>query len=229
MASKLLSAGVFMLSLAHAMPQSNTPRYELDPREGKIVGGEPAEFGEFPFIVSITTKSLPDLNRCGGTLLDATTVLTAGHCSIFDPEDVVIRAGTLVGHLLSPCACYTTRIRGTRIGPWCAMTDERQNFKEGGQQAEVESIIVHPEYAEVGPEETPVNDVAIWKLKRPIELDDTVGFATLPSAGSDPRVNSTVTTAGWYVRRNNPCRYEFYSDVTKGELWSPRAKAQTSC
>lgn len=42
-----------------------------------IVGGTSASAGEFPFIVSITNNGGP---WCGGTLLNANTVLTASHC-----------------------------------------------------------------------------------------------------------------------------------------------------
>ncbi|KAJ4138522.1 hypothetical protein NW768_002359 [Fusarium equiseti] len=42
-----------------------------------IVGGTSASAGEFPFIVSITNNGGP---WCGGTLINANTVLTASHC-----------------------------------------------------------------------------------------------------------------------------------------------------
>jgi trypsin len=43
------------------------------------LGGELAEEGEFPFIVSLQGPGL-----CGGSLLDAKTIITAAHC--FDPN-----------------------------------------------------------------------------------------------------------------------------------------------
>ncbi|KID82059.1 Peptidase cysteine/serine, trypsin-like protein [Metarhizium guizhouense ARSEF 977] len=57
----------------------------------RIVGGEDAKEGEFPFIVSLhfNDSSL----GCGGSLLDSTTVLTAAHCLVYDVLNV--RAGTL--------------------------------------------------------------------------------------------------------------------------------------
>ncbi|OAA37904.1 Trypsin- protease [Metarhizium rileyi] len=54
----------------------------------RIVGGEDAKDGEFPFVVSIDGTN----GICGGTLLDSTTVLTAGHCV---KESVTVRAGSL--------------------------------------------------------------------------------------------------------------------------------------
>jgi trypsin len=41
-------------------------------------------------------------------------------------------------------------------------------------------------------------DVAILKLSAPIAKSNTVGYATLAAAGSDPSAGSMVTAAGWY-------------------------------
>lgn len=55
----------------------------------RIVGGEDAKDGEFPFVVSITGTN----GICGGALLDSTTVLTAASCL---RGTVSVRAGSLV-------------------------------------------------------------------------------------------------------------------------------------
>lgn len=60
----------------------------------RIVGGEDAKDGEFPFIVSIQDES--GTHYCAGSLLDSTTVLTAGHCTTAGD---LVRAGTLVNLL----------------------------------------------------------------------------------------------------------------------------------
>lgn len=46
----------------------------------KIVGGEEAKPGSWPWMVSIQRKDLPDLNNCGGTVINDQWVMTAGHC-----------------------------------------------------------------------------------------------------------------------------------------------------
>jgi trypsin len=96
MVSALLTAAALALPLANALPGHPTKEGRLDTREGKIVGGEAAAAGEFPSIVSITNTAVEGLNYCGGTLINDTTVITAGHCSADPASYYRVRAGTLV-------------------------------------------------------------------------------------------------------------------------------------
>jgi trypsin len=68
--SLLAALAMPALLFAAALPQDFTTQ---------IVGGTAAAAGEFPFIVSVQTTS--GSHFCGGTLLDADTVITAGHCA----------------------------------------------------------------------------------------------------------------------------------------------------
>lgn len=59
----------------------------------EIVGGVAANPGDFPFIVSLQRGGS---HFCGGTLLNANTVLTAAHCSTgVSAGSVSVRAGSL--------------------------------------------------------------------------------------------------------------------------------------
>jgi trypsin len=81
----LLAAALAVPAMGFVVPE---PR-----GEGKIVGGEPAEAGEFPSIVSL---QLDGFHFCGGSLINSNTVLTAAHCSVDYPaSDVTVRGGTI--------------------------------------------------------------------------------------------------------------------------------------
>lgn len=92
MAHKLAVAATLALpalSMARAMPKP----FPI-PGDGKIVGGEPASEGDFPYIVSLQQGGS---HFCGGTLIDSTTVVTAAHCSDGqDPAASQVRGNTLV-------------------------------------------------------------------------------------------------------------------------------------
>ena len=70
---------------------------DMKPRPtGRIVGGNDTEIGEFKYMVSIRTGD--DRNLCGGTILDATHILTACHCCLGDLPKVVIVGRYHVDH-----------------------------------------------------------------------------------------------------------------------------------
>ena len=87
--SVLVALAIPMLATARALPQLETNLHQ-------IVGGEPAQEGEFPYIVSLQRGSS---HFCGGSLLNADTVITAAHCAQGQTAaNLRIRAGSLVGY-----------------------------------------------------------------------------------------------------------------------------------
>ncbi|KAF2119062.1 trypsin [Lophiotrema nucula] len=69
-----------------ALPQVHTDSTQ-------IVGGTAAAAGDFPFIVSLQKSGS---HFCGGSLLNARTVLTAGHCAVGQTASTLkVRAGSL--------------------------------------------------------------------------------------------------------------------------------------
>ncbi|KAK7432141.1 hypothetical protein QQZ08_001431 [Neonectria magnoliae] len=97
-------------SLAAVLPVPT----ELADSEVNIVGGEPASPGDFPFIVSLARRG--GSHFCGGSLLNANTVLTAAHCSTGQSAaNVQVRAGS-------------------------------HNRNSGGTLVGVSSITIHPSY-----------------------------------------------------------------------------------
>lgn len=82
--SLLVALAVPVVAFAAALPQDFSPL---------IVGGVTASAGDFPFIVSVQRSGS---HYCGGTLLNANTVLTAAHCAVGQSaSSFTVRAGTL--------------------------------------------------------------------------------------------------------------------------------------
>lgn len=159
----------------------------IEPRGADIVGGTAAALGEFPYIVSLSTQGS---HFCGGVLVNANTVITAAHCSVdFSASQVKVRAGTLVSWLILLLSCPIPRSRLALI----LILSSLQTWASGGTQVGVSRIIVNPSYNS----RTTDFDVAVWKLASSIPESSTIGYATLPAAGSDPAAGSIVTTAGW--------------------------------
>jgi len=84
---KLAFAILPALSMVAALPVAPVTNI------GDIVGGSAATAGQFPYQVALLhSGSL----FCGGVLINANTVLTAGHCSVdYAASSVSVRAGSL--------------------------------------------------------------------------------------------------------------------------------------
>ncbi|PSN67656.1 serine endopeptidase [Corynespora cassiicola Philippines] len=78
------------ISHAAALPQETDGEVSI-----AIIGGTAASLGEFPYIVSVQFKQGDTrFHHCGGSLIDATTVVTAAHCMINqDASGLSVRAG----------------------------------------------------------------------------------------------------------------------------------------
>jgi len=90
-----LALPALVLSAAIPSPQDpEIPDWDEGTPENDIVGGVTAVQGDFPFIVSIQRSGS---HFCGGTLLNANTVLTAAHCAVGQTaSQIKVRAGSLV-------------------------------------------------------------------------------------------------------------------------------------
>lgn len=70
----------------------------LNNTDPKIVGGQVAQPGAFPWQVSLDASWVADQYRahfCGGTIYSATWIVTAAHCvESMSPKDIIVSAGT---------------------------------------------------------------------------------------------------------------------------------------
>jgi secreted trypsin-like serine protease len=136
-----------------------------------IVGGQPADEGEYPWQAAITSGS-GSSQYCGGTLVDSTTVVTAAHCM-----------GGLLGvpvldDLLSLVLSSPVHVLlGTN------------HLSSGGESIEATEIFVHPEY-------DGDHDVAILKLATPSTLASRSPTRIQATKASTPPAPSPPSPAG---------------------------------
>jgi hypothetical protein len=159
--------------------QEPTPTSDVS---GQIVGGAPADPGEWPWQVALFADDGVTIWFCGGSLISPHWVLTAAHCVVdnggvqYAPSAVGIVAGLY--QLDTPAPGYQAR--------------------------GVTQIIVHPAYDN----DTLVNDIALLKLASPVILggsgETKTGVIPLVSAsiGSLAGTNSMVT--GWGDTESTP-------------------------
>jgi len=167
-----------------------TPLPEIQPQETvspepRIVGGGPADPGEYPWQVALVRGSTSDLYNdqfCGGSLIAPQWVLTAAHC-ITDGTGNVRPASYLdavagIYNLATPAAGY--------------------------QRRDVLQIIRHPSYND----STFNHDLALLKLATPVSIGGSGATKTaiIPlvpaSIGDLAGVNSWVT--GWGNTESTP-------------------------
>ncbi|MGE0255647.1 MAG: serine protease [Alphaproteobacteria bacterium] len=141
----LLATAVSAALAGAAAAQDRTFNCKLPDRTvvSRIVGGQGVKVEQFPWQVSIAEKGggQYDGHFCGGVLIGAQWVLTAGHCMTERHGDRLVE--------IDPAALQV--LHGTT------------NLRSGGERREVAKLIVHPEYTG-GP-----NDIALLKLDRPYE------------------------------------------------------------
>jgi trypsin len=94
----LIALAAPALISAAAIPQD--PEFpEGDFPEDPIVGGTTAAQAEFPYIVSLQKSGS---HFCGGSLLNANTILTAAHCAVGQTASTLqVRIGSNVSYTVA--------------------------------------------------------------------------------------------------------------------------------
>lgn len=82
---------VFFIAVAAADPVPRLPSLNPYTPNGRIVGGTNVNIEEVPYQVSLQAYGF---GFCGGSIIAENWVLTAGHCMIYSPSTMVVRAGT---------------------------------------------------------------------------------------------------------------------------------------
>ncbi|XP_069703519.1 brain-specific serine protease 4 isoform X1 [Periplaneta americana] len=115
-------------------PVTNDPRCgvsigKLGPSLGaqrRIVGGDEAGFGSFPWQAYIRIGS----SRCGGSLVNRYHVVTAGHCvARASARQVQVTLGDyVINSAVEPLPAYTFGVREIRVHPYFKFTPQADRF-----------------------------------------------------------------------------------------------------
>lgn len=139
-------------------------------RASKIVGGQPADPGEWPWQALV--RSGPYM--CGGSLIHQEWVVTAAHC-VTDSE----------GNVYAPAEVRVV------------LGEHRRNVSEGAEQTiQITQVIVHPSY-DSGIYN---NDIALLKLTTPAILTSAVNVIMPVASPADDAIVATGVPAvvtGW--------------------------------
>lgn len=150
-----------------------------------IVGGQESSVSQFPwqvFVLVVAEEGATTTEAsCGGSILDATHILTAAHCvdhegttTRYPAEDVGVLAGA------SDVGGFTSSLRAPR----------------GSQLVTVSSVRTHPYYTLL-PEIK--DDVAVLTLSEALELsaeNNTASISLVPS-GATPTPGTALTVSGY--------------------------------
>lgn len=143
-------------------------------KTSRIVGGEKADEGEFPWQISLHAKSYGHV--CGASIISPRWLVTAAHCVQDDG-----------------------RTRFSQPGTWEAFLGLHTQGKIGSAvvKRNLKQIIPHPNYNS----HTFDNDIALMELDSPVTYSDYIRPICLPAPQHDFPSGNTVWITGWGATR----------------------------
>ncbi|XP_026143823.1 ST14 transmembrane serine protease matriptase a isoform X2 [Carassius auratus] len=141
--------------------------------KSRIVGGQEADEGEFPWQVSLHIKNVAHV--CGASIISERWLVTAAHCVQDDAKTKYGQPGTWEAYL------------GLH----------KQKDKQQATKRFLKQIIPHPYYNHY----TYDNDIALMELDSPVTYGATIRPICLPTATDVFPAGETVTITGWGATR----------------------------
>merc|ERR1719245_407556 len=138
-------------------------------RKGKIVNGEKAEYGEWPWQVSLRQwRTATFLHKCGAALLSENWAITAAHCvESVNPDELLLR-----------------------MGEFDLNDEEHEPFTF--QDRKVQIVASHPKFDP----KTFEYDLALLRFYEPVEFAPNVIPICIPESDTD-LVGETAWVTGW--------------------------------
>ncbi|XP_012063420.1 PREDICTED: putative trypsin-6 [Atta cephalotes] len=162
----LLMIPYFVHSSPTDLPISSEISLQSIGLSSRIINGTKAVLRQFPHQVSLM-RSWNKKHFCGGNLISASLVLTAGHC-VYGSENVIPPWTIIV------------------VGGILKLNETLKRQEKG-----VENIRIHPKFNL----ENLYNDIAVLKLSTPFTFTPEV--RSIPLSGSPPKPNTICQVAGW--------------------------------
>lgn len=164
--------------------------------EGRIVGGELANEGEYPWQVLIGSR-MGFIDFCGGTLIDHDTIITAAHCT-HNAYMGLICTNPLSRGMGDECPWRDIEDLTVTIG----LTDKYNEAElEVAVQASVSAIYVAKSYGYISG--ILRDDIAILKLDRSVAYTDRIQPACMPEKDLKFKSFEALTVTGFgYIREN---------------------------
>jgi trypsin len=165
---RLAAAAVALLASLAAVLPVGPAGADPSPPPTKIVGGNQAAEGQFPWTAGVFVTTEEGSFFCGAAILSRSWILTAAHCAT-QPDLSPVAPGDLLVHTGS------------------------NDRTEGGQVLTVAQVLVHPDFAGIDND----YDVALLRVGRPTSSPAIEVIGTTPEelALDDPGTEATIT--GW--------------------------------
>ncbi|KAM0725657.1 Prostasin [Formica fusca] len=193
--------GIFARIQAEYINLADVPCGISGIREARIVGGQDAARGEFPWLVSITRKGG---HFCGGAILNSRFILSAAHCLCSGTNKIP------VGQLRVTLGEHN--LRAPEI--------------PAARHESVINVVLHPNHR-CGKY---VDDIALLELARPISWSESVKPACLPVATGTPGYSTfgdmNAIVAGWGWLGEDKSKYKRADVLQKVQV---RVVANTVC
>ncbi len=158
--------------------------------DAKIIGGEMATEGQFPYQASLQWGSD---HVCGATVYDERNVITAAHCCDGKPDKIVLFSILLIKRFLPPPAAEEDADKfRIQVGLVRLSDDDDDDV----QTVDVQWMKIHPGYDDSEDNESDfTDDICVVHLEDELDMDSSVDSVPLARTGH----GEDCVIAGWGV------------------------------